>query len=628
MKFLGDPRPVVRKNAIEKLAKRGNGASKALAAFLNQSNSPEARRNAVWALTQIDSTEARAAVRPALKDKDNTVRHVATHSISAWRDEKALHELLPLLQDEDPQVQRSTAEALGRIGSPEAVGPLLNAAARLGNNSRILEHSLIFALIEIADREAPARGLSSENSRVHRAALIALDQMPKGQLAPSAVTPLLLSADPVLRETANWIVSRHADWGGALVGFFQERLSVGSLPTSEAVDLQTQLVPLAKAPAIQDLLASTLASVAAPKWSRLVALQAMAQANVKPAPSNWVQGVATTLQSSDSEFVRASVATARNLALLKTVSPDLDRALFQIGDNPNNTPETRLEALAAAGKLDRLSAGVFDFVIGNVAPEKPWAIRNNAAVVLSKARLDRSQLLILADTLRGVGPLELSKLINPFGASVDAMVGSKLVENLKAAKAITSLRVEILQATLSHYPESVQREATGLYTLRAADAGKQKEHLDQLQAQSPKGDVRRGQVVFNSPKASCSTCHAIGYLGGHLGPDLTTVGTIRTERDLLESIVYPSASFVRSYEPMTVVTTVGDDYSGVVRRDSPAEVILATGPETEVRVARADIVEMRHGKVSIMPQGLEEQLSKQELADLVTFLKNTRWGAK
>ena len=79
---------------------------------------------------------------------------------------------------------------------------------------------------------------------------------------------------------------------------------------------------------------------------------------------------------------------------------------------------------------------------------------------------------------------------------------------------------------------------------------------------------------------------------------------------------------------MTVVTTVGDDYSGVVRRDSPAEVILATGPETEVRVARADIVEMRHGKVSIMPQGLEEQLSKQELADLVTFLKNTRWGAK
>ena len=48
------------------------------------------------------------------------------------------------------------------------------------------------------------------------------------------------------------------------------------------------------------------------------------------------------------------------------------------------------------------------------------------------------------------------------------------------------------------------------------------------------------------------------YLGGHVGPDLTNIGQARTERDLLESIVYPSASFVRSYEPIIVVTT--DEY--------------------------------------------------------------------
>ena len=51
-------------------------------------------------------------------------------------------------------------------------------------------------------------------------------------------------------------------------------------------------------------------------------------------------------------------------------------------------------------------------------------------------------------------------------------------------------------------------------------------------------------------------------------------------------------------------------------------------PETEVRIARADIVDMHQGAVSIMPQGLETQLSLQELADLVTFLKNTKWGAR
>ncbi len=52
----------------------------------------------------------------------------------------------------------------------------------MGDGGRMLEHSLIFALIEIADPAATARGLTSDNSHVRRAALIALDQMPKGNL--------------------------------------------------------------------------------------------------------------------------------------------------------------------------------------------------------------------------------------------------------------------------------------------------------------------------------------------------------------------------------------------------------------------------------------------------------------
>jgi len=137
----------------------------------------------------------------------------------------------------------------------------------------------------------------------------------------------------------------------------------------------------------------------------------------------------------------------------------------------------------------------------------------------------------------------------------------------------------------------------------------------------------RGQAIFNSPKAACASCHAIGYLGGQVGPDLTSIGQIRTERDLLESIVYPSASFVRSYEPVLVITKSGEPHNGVLRQDAADEILLATGPGTEVRIARADIAEMRPGSVSVMPGGLDEQLSRQELADLVAFLKGTKWGA-
>src|SRR6185437_1817898 len=94
------------------------------------------------------------------------------------------------------------------------------------------------------------------------------------------------------------------------------------------------------------------------------------------------------------------------------------------------------------------------------------------------------------------------------------------------------------------------------------DAASQKAHLEELLVAVKEGDVRGGQAIFNSAKAACSTCHAIGYLGGNVGPDLTRIGQVRTERDLLEAIVYPSASFVRSFEPVLVSTKSGDDYNG------------------------------------------------------------------
>jgi putative heme-binding domain-containing protein len=136
-----------------------------------------------------------------------------------------------------------------------------------------------------------------------------------------------------------------------------------------------------------------------------------------------------------------------------------------------------------------------------------------------------------------------------------------------------------------------------------------------------KGDVRRGQLVFNSQKGACASCHAIGYLGGKIGPDLTHVGKIRDERDLLESILFPSASFVRSYEPVEVTTNRGRVFNGLVKLDTPDQLILTVSATEEVRIPRADVDVVKPGKVSIMPAGLEKVLSPQEMADLVAFLK-------
>ncbi len=99
------------------------------------------------------------------------------------------------------------------------------------------------------------------------------------------------------------------------------------------------------------------------------------------------------------------------------------------------------------------------------------------------------------------------------------------------------------------------------------------------------------------------------------------IGGIRTERDLLESILFPSASFVRSFEPVIVSTKDQKTYSGIPKKDAPDEMILILAADKEVHIPRDDIDEIRPGKVSIMPDGLDKQLNPQELADLIAFLR-------
>ena len=94
------------------------------------------------------------------------------------------------------------------------------------------------------------------------------------------------------------------------------------------------------------------------------------------------------------------------------------------------------------------------------------------------------------------------------------------------------------------------------------------QRIEELLPVVAKGDVRRGHAVFYSAKASCSSCHRMGYAGGTTGPELSHVGQTRTERDLLESILFPSLSFVRSYEPMLITTQDGKSINGIIKEES------------------------------------------------------------
>jgi putative heme-binding domain-containing protein len=347
---------------------------------------------------------------------------------------------------------------------------------------------------------------------------------------------------------------------------------------------------------------------------------------VKVLPAPWIPALVRALDASEVEVVRQAIVVARSApSNPKQTVPELREALLRTARNASWPVDVRVEALGPIQEgLAPVDAELFALLrTATGAAEQP-AVRVAAAAVLEKSTLDRDQLLTLTDLVQSAGPLEIGRLLPPFDRSTDEQVGLRLLDALSRAKSRSSLRPDMLRPRLAKYPESVQRRGEALLASIDTNAPRQAQHLEQLLPTVTGGDVRRGQDVFNGVKAACASCHAIGYMGGRIGPDLTRIGQIRSERDLLEAILFPSASFARGYEPVSVTTSSGEVVGGVLRGDLPDEVVLGTATGDELRIARQRVKDVQPGTISLMPAGIADQLSRQELADLVAFLRAAR----
>lgn len=641
-KLLADPRPYVVDRAMHELGRQGPAAVPALQTHALRSPAPAARRAGLWTLGRIEHAEARAAARAALADGDPTVVRTALQIVSLQRDAEAAPALTRLLAHADAAVVRLAAEALGRIGAPSAPAALLAAAARLapaGSSApattatgtpeapgrRTLEHALIYALIEIARPAELFSALAADASpSATRAALVALDQIPDSGLKPEHVLPFLTAQVSQLRQTAGWIVSHRPEWGDALAGYYRTRLATPPSRPEETASLETQLTQLARAPQIQELLAATAQNGTAPAAARQVALRAIAGAALKEVPARWFEVLAALIAApADLPLARQAVATTRSLALPRTPPPALVRALAALGRTVALPAELRLEALAIApAALGPLDPPVFDFLRTHLDARHPMLLRAYAATALARAPLTGAQQLTLADAMRTVGAIEAPKLLPAFERNANDALGARLLAALQDSPARAGLRGNVLKPVLAKYSPAIREQGQALIASLNANAARENARVDELLAFAKQGDIRRGQAVFNSEKTACLLCHQSGHAGGKFGPDLTNIGRIRDERELLEAIIYPSATFVRGYEPMVATLQSGDVHTGILRKDAPEEIVLATGPDSEQRLARAAVRDLQPGTFSAMPPGMDAVLTPQELGDLVAFLKS------
>jgi putative membrane-bound dehydrogenase-like protein len=617
--LLDDPRWVVRDRAVERLGKLGSGAVSILEETVKHSPSLRARRNAVWSLTRREELEARAVVREALSDQSASVRLSATNSAGLWRDPEALEPLLQMaIGDDMPAVRRESTTALGRIGHPRAVVALLEAIRAGGD--RFLEHAQIYALIRIGDRAATLRGLGDASPRVRRAALIALDQMEDGGLVREQVIPLLGSSDDDLQRATLKVVMARPAWADGVADLLRRWLADRELPESHRNILPAALLALSKQPAIQEIVAKTLRQDTTPVATRLLLLESMAQAAVETLPASWSAELRRALEQGDESIVHMALATLRARS-----AAGFDEVLLRVGMDTKHSSEVRLAALgAAAARLGQPDAAVFDYLRSQLDPNLPALTRLSAASALSHLQLDDPQLESLAGTVRSAEALEIPYLLAAFERSRNPIVGKSLVAALDKSPGLEGLSPDAPRQVLKEYPAEVQEAAAPLYERLQKGAAHEKARLEELEPVLAGGSKALGRTVFFGAKAACAGCHAVGATGGRIGPDLSKIGNIRTPRDLLESIVFPSASIVRGYEPFTITTRSHGVYNGILGRETAAAVTLIAADRTEVRIPRSSIEEIQPSRVSIMPQGLETQLSRQELSDLIAYLASLK----
>ncbi|MGE3804164.1 MAG: HEAT repeat domain-containing protein [Gemmataceae bacterium] len=139
-----------------------------------------------------------------------------------------------------------------------------------------------------------------------------------------------------------------------------------------------------------------------------------------------------------------------------------------------------------------------------------------------------------------------------------------------------------------------------------------------LESPAGKGDAEKGKLVFE--KGQCIKCHKYGTVGEGIGPDLSAVAQRFKRPDMLESMYYPSKVISDQYRSSVIVTVEGQQFLGLAApQGNIVTVLLQDG--TRVALKKGDIEQQFSSLTSVMPEKLLDQLTREEIADLIAFME-------
>lgn len=260
------------------------------------------------------------------------------------------------------------------------------------------------------------------------------------------------------------------------------------------------------------------------------------------------------------------------------------RVLEQLTD-ARNAPELQLEAVAALTRLGDLRGVRFltqRSVWTNYTP------RVKSAVIASLV----------------ARPTFIPVLFDAIGGGT-----------IKAAEITSTDR----QRLMKHREEAVSNRARELFA-ELEGGGRMKVYEDHRSILTMDLGGESGRPVFDR---ACSSCHTYAGAGGKVGPDLTGVRNQPADALLLHILV-PNYEVLPAYQAITVETSDGKSLSGWLMAETESSLTFKTSFGTQESILRKNIKSLSHSGLSLMPDGLEQTMTKIELARLIAFLKTGR----
>lgn len=483
---------------------------------------------------------------------------------------------------------------------------------------RQTEHAIIFAAIRIADRDGTRALLQASSPLIRRAALITLDQMDGDNLTRESVIGLLDTDDEPLRNAAMEVISRHDGWASETLSLLSDWLSDQNLSSERATMIRGFLRIQTRDEAVQKLVANLLQHTQLPSRSRLLLLEVIAESGLPTLPASWEQTLLSSL-SHHEPVVRHQ--TVRTVAGFDT--DIFDDQLLRLAHDDQQPVDLRIDALAAAAiRRSQTSPDELAFLLNQISDEATPLRKLAAATTVVQLPLNETQRDQVARQLAKADPLTLGILLQDFTRDMNSGLAQTVLNSLKSLPPEQRLPKAELLAFLESTPEPLKRDVQRFVASRLETSNE--DMLQKRLTSLASGEASRGREVFFGKAASCSRCHTIAGQGGKVGPDLTKIGAIRKPRDLLEAIIFPSASFARGYRSWTLATDRGRVHTGLITRESTDSLMLRKSDLSEIRILRDSIEEMRESSTSVMPDGLDHRLSNQDLSDLVEFLSSLK----